>query len=152
MENVKSITSRKFLPGLHKWMEELTECGYTNFMQILDAKDYGIPQHRERCFMVSILGEAWYDFPARVSLAADLKDYLEDAVDEKYYLDQKRVDAFFAQLSQEDKDALAGLRAFNTEDDGSCRTIKAQYYKNGFVNFFMRGDRGATGVVEAQDL
>lgn len=151
MENVKPIVGKKFRPWFNKWQEFLTVEGYTNFVRVLNAKDYGVPQNRERCFMVSILGEAWYDFPASVSFTANLKDYLEDAVDEKYYLDQKRVDAFFAQLSQEDKEALAGLRAFNTEDDGSSRTIKAQYYKNGFVNFFMRGDRGATGVLEAYD-
>lgn len=106
MENVKAITSKKFLPGLHRWMEFLAGQGYTNFIKVLNAKDYGIPQNRERCFLVSILGDAWYNFPEPVELTLKLKDVLEDEVAEKYYLDQKRVDNFIAGLSDEKREAL----------------------------------------------
>lgn len=106
MENVKAITSKKFLPGLHKWMGFLSEQGYTNFVKVLNAKDYGVPQNRERCFLVSFLGEAWYEFPPEIPLTVKLKDILEDSVDEKYYLDQKRVDNFIAGLSDEKREAL----------------------------------------------
>ena len=103
MENVKNITSKKFIPGLHKWMNFLAHQGYTNFCKVLDAKNYGgIPQHRERCYLVSILGEAWYDFPAPVPRERELEDYLEEEVDDKYWLDQKRVDDFIARLSDEE--------------------------------------------------
>lgn len=101
MENVKAITSKKFLPLLLKWQEYLSEKGYTNFIKILNAKDYGIPQNRERCFLVSILGDAWYDFPAPVELERTVMDILEDKVDEKYYLDQARVDKFISELPPE---------------------------------------------------
>lgn len=106
MENVKAITSKKFLPGLHRWMQFLGEQGYTNFVKVLNAKDYGVPQNRERCFLVSILGEAWYEFPQPVPLNHKLKDLLEPEVSEKYYLDQARVDAFIAGLSDEKRAAL----------------------------------------------
>lgn len=106
MENVKAIASGKFLPGLLKWQDYLTMQGYTNFTQILNAKDYGIPQNRERCFIISILGDAWYNFPDPVPLKLKLKDMLEDKVDEKYYLDQKRVDTFIANLDPDKRDAL----------------------------------------------
>lgn len=106
MENVKAITSKKFLPGLHKWMDFLSAYGYTNFIKVLNAKDYGVPQNRERCFLVSILGEAWYDFPQPIPLEKKLKDVLEEQVDEKYYLDQERVDKFIAELSDEKRSAL----------------------------------------------
>lgn len=106
MENVKAITSKKFLPGLHRWQEFLSEQGYTNFVKVLNAKDYGVPQNRERCFIVSILGDAWYDFPEPRPLEVKLKDLLEEKVDEKYYLDQERVNTFIEGLSDEKRAAL----------------------------------------------
>lgn len=106
MENVKAITSKKFLPGLLRWQEFLSEQGYTNFVKVLNAKDYGVPQNRERCFIVSILGDAWYDFPEPRPLEVKLKDILEDKVDEKYYLDQERVNTFIEGLSDEKRAAL----------------------------------------------
>lgn len=101
MENVKALVSDKFRPGFLKWCDFLTGEGYTNFAQILNAKDYGIPQNRERVFVVSILGDAWYSFPQPMELKTKLVDLLEESVDEKYYLDQKRVDQFIAELPEE---------------------------------------------------
>lgn len=101
MENVKALVSDKFRPLFLKWCEELTSYGYTNFMQVLNAKDYGIPQNRERIFVVSILGEAWYTFPYPRTLKLRLKDMLEDKVDEKYYLDQDKVNKFISELPEE---------------------------------------------------
>ena len=106
MENVKAIVSKKFLPGLLKWQEFLSRQGYVNFIEILNAKDYGIPQNRERCFLVSILDAGWYQFPEPVELRTRLVDLLEDEVDEKYYLDQKRVDSFMEGLSDEKRRKL----------------------------------------------
>lgn len=95
MENVKALTSEKFRPLFLKWCDELTGYGYTNFSQVLNAKDYGIPQNRERIFVVSILGDAWFTFPQPVELKLRLKDLLEDKVDEKYYLPQEKVNQFY---------------------------------------------------------
>lgn len=101
MENVKALVSDKFRPLFLKWCDELNSYGYTNFMQVLNAKDYGIPQNRERIFVVSILGEAWYNFPQKRELKLRLKDLLEEKVDEKYYLSQDKVDRFIADLPPE---------------------------------------------------
>lgn len=106
MENVKAITSKKFLPGLNKWQEFLSEQGYVNFIEVLNAKDYGVPQNRERCFLVSIFEAGWYQFPEPVELTVKLQDVLEDKVDEKYYLDQERVNQFIGGLSDEKREAL----------------------------------------------
>ncbi len=103
MENVKALVSDKFRRLFLKWCDELTSYGYTNFMQILNAKDYGIPQNRERIFVVSILGDAWFNFPQPVELKLRLKDMLEDRVDEKYYLPQDKVNQFIEQLDDEKK-------------------------------------------------
>ena len=101
MENVKALVSDKFRPLFLKWCDELTSYGYTNFMQVLNAKDYGVPQNRERIFVVSILGDAWYNFPQKQELKLRLKDMLEEEVDEKYYLSQEKVDKFIADLPEE---------------------------------------------------
>lgn len=101
MENVKALVSDKFRPLFLKWCDELTSYGYANFMQVLNAKDYGIPQNRERIFVVSILGDAWYSFPQPMELKLRLKDMLEDKVDEKYYLAQDKVNQFIESLDDE---------------------------------------------------
>jgi DNA (cytosine-5)-methyltransferase 1 len=94
MENVAALVSQKFIKTFNKWQEELARYGYTNFAQVLNAKDYGIPQNRERIFLVSVLGEAWYNFPQPFKLEKRLKDVLETNVDEKYYLSEKMIDYF----------------------------------------------------------
>lgn len=85
MENVKALTQKKFLPYLHKWHSFLTEMGYTNFTQILNSKNFGVPQNRECVFMVSILGDAWFDFPKPFQSDKKLKDLLDENVDYRYY-------------------------------------------------------------------
>lgn len=85
MENVKALIQKKFLPYLHKWHSFLTEMGYTNFTQILNSKNFGVPQNRERVFMVSILGDAWFDFPKPFQSDKKLKDLLDENVDDRYY-------------------------------------------------------------------
>lgn len=94
MENVKALTQKKFLPYLLEWERYLGSLGYTNFTRVLNAKDYGVPQNRERVFMVSILGEGWYEFPDPFALGKRLKDVLEKDVDESYYLSEKLIDCF----------------------------------------------------------
>lgn len=89
MENVKALTHKKFLPYLHEWERYLGSLGYTNFTKVLNAKNYGVPQNRERVFIVSVLGDAWYEFPKPFELTKRLKDVLEKDVDEKYYLKTK---------------------------------------------------------------
>jgi DNA (cytosine-5)-methyltransferase 1 len=101
MENVRGLVSERFRPLFLKWCDELTSYGYTNFAQILNAKDYGIPQNRERVFVVSILGDAWFNFPQPVELKLRLKDMMLDKVDEKYYLDQEKVNQFIADLPED---------------------------------------------------
>lgn len=85
MENVKALTQKKFLPYLHKWHSFLTEMRYTNFTQILNSKNFGVPQNRERVFMVSILGDAWFDFPKPFQSDKKLKDLLYEPINNKYF-------------------------------------------------------------------
>ncbi len=97
LENVKNLVSKRFKNEFNKWLEFLEQLGYTNYWQILNAKDYGIPQNRERVFCVSIRGEhSPFYFPQKQELKIKLKDLLEDKVDEKYYLSQKMINCFLS--------------------------------------------------------
>lgn len=91
MENVPDVISEKNIRDFAEWIAFLDSLGYTSKYEILNAKNYGVPQNRERCFMVSWLGDAYYDFPPPIPLAKRLKDVLEDEVDEKYYLSEEQV-------------------------------------------------------------
>lgn len=98
MENVKALVQKKFMPEFQKWMDWLAEQGYSNFWSILNAEDYGVPQHRERVFMFSILHtdnepNPLYNFPKSFPLTKCVEDYMESAedVDETYYVDQDKV-------------------------------------------------------------
>lgn len=92
MENVKNLVGKKHKHNFIKWLTVLEDLGYQNFWQVLNAKDYGVPQNRERVFVVSILGGGQYLFPNRIKLKKKLKDILEPVVDEKYYLSDIFVD------------------------------------------------------------
>ena len=91
MENVPQVIGEKNIADFDEWRRFLRDKGYKNYTQILNAKDFGIPQNRARCFMVSILGDYYYEFPNPIPLTLKLKDMLEDEVDEKYYLSQRMI-------------------------------------------------------------
>jgi DNA (cytosine-5)-methyltransferase 1 len=92
MENVKNLVGKKFLPYFNEWLKVLEELGYTNYWKVLNSKDFGIPQNRERVFCVSILGEHKpYEFPEPQELTLRLKDILEESVDERYYLNDEKM-------------------------------------------------------------
>ena len=94
MENVPDVIGAKNSEHFAKWLQKLDSLGYKSKWEILNAKDYGVPQNRERCFMVSWLGNCYYDFPQKQKLKLRLKDMLETKVDEKYYLSQKGIEYF----------------------------------------------------------
>lgn len=96
MENVKNLVSKKFTPYLKEWIIFLEGQGYSNYTKVLNAKDFGVPQNRERVFMVSILGDASFHFPKPFTLEKRLKDVLEQDVNESFYLSEKTVKTFLA--------------------------------------------------------
>lgn len=88
MENVPQVRATENLDSWNKWIGRLEELGYKNYFQDLIATDYGIPQIRKRCFMVSILGNYNYIFPKREKLKTKLQFILEEKVDERFYLEK----------------------------------------------------------------
>lgn len=92
-ENVKNLTSKKFNAQFQIVLESLEQAGYNNYWQVLNAKDYGIPQNRERVFIVSIrkdIDTGLFKFPEGFPLKLRLKDLLEDEVDESFYINEER--------------------------------------------------------------
>lgn len=100
LENVRAMVSNKFVGMFNLWQYELEKFGYTNYAKVLNAKDYGVPQNRERIFLVSLL-DGRFKFGEPFELKRHLVDVLEDKVDEKYYLDDRKVRTFLAQLPDE---------------------------------------------------
>lgn len=87
MENVKALIGKKFKNDFDKWCNLLEDKGYQNYYQVLNAKNFGIPQNRERVIMISILGEhQTFEFPIPIQLATNFGDLLDNIVDKKYYL------------------------------------------------------------------
>lgn len=100
LENVKNLVGKKFKPDFDKWLQTLEALGYRNYWKVLNAKDYGVPQNRERVFVMSIRKdiECDYKFPEPVLLTKRLKDVLEPVVDEKYYISSKLLERLPYQL------------------------------------------------------
>lgn len=98
MENVPQVHGKKNIDDFKKWLGFLESLGYTNYWQDLNAKNYGVAQNRNRCFMFSFLGNYSYNFPNTIPLKKKLKDYLEDNVDEKYYINNEKADKLIKQL------------------------------------------------------
>ena len=94
IENVKNLTSKKFKAEFETVLTDLEDAGYNTYWQVLNAKNYGIPQNRERVFIVSIrkdLDNGQFKFPEPFDNGIRLKDLLEDMVDEKYYVSDDKV-------------------------------------------------------------
>ena len=101
-ENVKNLLSKKHRHNFDAYQEAMKELGYNNHYQVLNAKDYGVPQNRERVFTVSIRNdiEDTFVFPEKQKLTVKLKDVLETDVDEKYYLSDEQVASFKASTAK----------------------------------------------------
>ena len=98
-ENVKNVISKKHRHNFDNYLSKMEELGYKNYWQVLNAKDYGMPQNRERAFVISIKEEHFgnlirvphFKFPPKQKLKSTLKDILEDEVNEKYYLTESNI-------------------------------------------------------------
>lgn len=123
MENVKNLTQKKFAKDFYKWREWLSDQGYTSYFQILNAKEYGVPQNRERVFMVSVLGEHQrFFFPKTIPLEHRLKDIREDHVDESYYLKPQQVERIFNHCKRKIVEGCGFKVNFQTPDGISGAT------------------------------
>lgn len=115
LENVKNLVGKQFKTQFDEWLEYLESLGYTNYWKVLNSKDFGVPQNRERVFVLSILGEHDpYEFHSGFELNIRLKDILESEVDEKYYLSKEVQDRF---KSNKGNQVIEKLMKTNQIDD-----------------------------------
>ena len=107
-ENVKNVLSKKHRHNFDKYLEEMDRIGYNNFHQILNAKDYGVPQNRERIFVISIRKDIEKDFkfPKGFDNGIRLKDILEEEVEEKYYINTEKAEKLIQEFKSTNKKTL----------------------------------------------
>lgn len=128
MENVKALVSNKFKADFEEWQRLVASYGYTNCWKVLNAKDYGVPQNRERVFLVSHLGDELYHFPEPFPLTRNLEDVLEDEVDESFYLSHEQTRRVFECLERKRREGC-GFKPNISEGGGVSTTIVAGYDK-----------------------
>jgi DNA (cytosine-5)-methyltransferase 1 len=124
-ENVKALTSKRFATEFKIVLDSLESAGYNNYWKVLNAKDFGIPQNRERVFIVSIrkdVDRGLFQFPEGFPLEKRLKDILEDDVDEKYYLSEKTISTF-NRHKEKNQARGNGFGWMPTEGDGVAFTL-----------------------------
>lgn len=132
-ENVKNLTSKKFKEQFKIVLDSLESAGYNNYWQVLNAKDYGIPQNRERVFIVSIrkdIDTGLFRFPEGFPLELRLKDLLEDEVEKKYYVSETALKGF-VDRKERNKKAGKGFGFQIKSVNDISPTITARYYKDG---------------------
>lgn len=113
LENVRAMVSAKFIDMFNLWQRELERLGYVNFAQVLNAKQYGVPQNRDRIFLFSIRIDdddpaPTYHFPEPFKLEKCLADVLEEDVDEKYFLSEEMLVRFCEKSLEEQSLTIGG--------------------------------------------
>lgn len=99
MENVTQVHNQQNIEDFKSWLNYLESLGYSNYWKDLNAKDFGVPQNRERCFMISLLGNYVYHFPEPIrGRRTKLKDLLDHNVDERFYLKSEKAEKLIKQL------------------------------------------------------
>lgn len=100
MENVPQVHGEKFKADFLKWLDFLTNLGYTNFHEDLNARYYGVPQNRDRTIMVSLLGNYKFKMPKPIPLYPTMNNLLEDEVDDRYFLNSEKANKLIEELLQ----------------------------------------------------
>lgn len=125
LENVKNLVGKKFKPQFDAWVRWLDSIGYNTYYQVLNAKNFGVPQNRERIFAISIrkdIDTNGFTFPEPIPLTTRLKDILEHNVDEKYYLPDDRIEKILNSSFMQEK------KRIQTTD--VCDTLLARDWKD----------------------
>lgn len=150
MENVPQVHSEDNKKDFFKWQLRLEELGYKNYVQDLIATDYGIPQTRNRCFMISILGDYSYKFPQKQELKLKLKDMLENKVDEKYYLSEAMLKYMYSESSGGMSRKEMFEKNFNKKEDIAF-TITTLAGQRPSDNYIKIKNNNSKGYLEAEE-
>ena len=122
MENVTQVHGTKNKEHFDEWLAYLESKGYKNYWKDLNAKNFGIPQNRNRTYMISVLGEYFYEFPEEFPLELRLKDMLESSVDEKFYISNEKINKIANSTFAQEKTMI--------QKSDVCGTLLARDYKD----------------------
>ena len=142
LENVKNLVGKKFIKDFERWLSFLNSLGYYSNWEVLNAKDYGIPQNRERVFVVSSLENIHYVFPKKQELKIKMKDLLEEHVPEKYYLSEKYLKNF---SDMTNRNGFIRGEKFNPQKSEDCNigfTITTKSGERQTDNFIIQKSHG----------
>lgn len=142
MENVPEVIGSKNIKHFADWIAFLDNLGYKSKWEVINATDFNMPQNRERCFMISVLGNYYFEFPTKIGCKLRLKDLLEQNVDESYYLNNSIIEYFYKH-TEEAKEKGNGFRFTPTDGDCIGRTINTRDGSRMDDNFI---DEDALGV------
>lgn len=146
-ENVKNILSKKHKHNFDAYLQTMEQLGYTNYYQVLNAKDYSIPQNRERVFVISILNGSSFEFPKKQELKLKLKDMLDTEVEEKYYLANDIVKTY---TEVNETGNVIGKLNMNKWQDHMKRIYNIEKYAPA-INTMQGGDRQPKVVVNERN-
>lgn len=140
LENVKNLVGKKFKPQFDEWVAWLDELGYNTYWKVLNAKDYGVPQNRERVFAISIrkdIDDGKFEFPQPFDNGVRLKDVLEDNVDKKYYLSEEIQNRFIPNNENLDTNIVGTTKGKHNHRIGQCDLV---YSPNGIMGALVATD------------
>lgn len=136
MENVKNLAGKKFDTEFKLMLKSLEDLGYKNYWKVMNLKNYGLPQNRERLYIVSIrtdIDDGKFTFPEPYDTGLRLKDFLESNVDKKYYISEDKTKKLIESLKEKQ---LKNISSINTKmqnaqvrEDGVCCTLTSSMYK-----------------------
>ena len=148
MENVTQVHGTKNKEHFNEWIAFLESKGYSNYWKDLNAKNFGIPQNRNRTFMVSVLGDYTYEFPKEFPLQLRLKNMLEDSVDEKFYISDAKIDKivnsnFGQEKSMIQKNDVCGTLLARDYKDPKCIEVKSNIVNGDIARTVRAGGKGS---------
>ncbi len=134
LENVKPLMDTNNEGTFLKWQQRISKYGYINYSQVLDAASFGVPQHRERTYMISIMADKespnpLYEFPTGACESISMNNFLEKVVDEKYYLSQAKCVVLMKLLNSSKGETISinNNKICNVPDEGSKGKMVEQY-------------------------
>lgn len=155
MENVKNLVGKKFKKDFDSLLKILDKMGYNNYWTILNAKDFNIPQNRERVFLINIrkdIDDGKFIFPEGIDGSVKLRDLLENEVDEKYYINIDKVKNLIEQLKDKEISNSIRVGGRGSIDRHQWDLIAEKEILNNYKESIIDDTQGFDGVRCYKDL
>ena len=158
MENVAAIENSKNMNGFKKLQNELKKLGYRNFVEQLNLKEYGIPQNRLRCFMISTKNNLEYYFPKKITPKHYMQEFLQDAktIPDRYYLSPKLLNLFLDKKPHGFYVRVQRFKPFSYDEKNIAWTIETRqggHPNNNYIYYpkdFYKGNK-EVGIMKKEE-